>query len=84
MSESIIRSRIDPKLKEEANQLFNSMGLTMSDAVRLFIRRALAEKRIPFPIEAPNTETIAAMQSARKKKVEKVSLDQLEEEWKDK
>jgi hypothetical protein len=36
MADSVIRSRIDPKIKDEANRVLRSMGLNMSDAIRLF------------------------------------------------
>jgi len=36
MADSVIRSRIDPKIKDEATLVLRSMGLSMSDAIRLF------------------------------------------------
>ena len=35
MNDSVIRSRIDPAIKEEASHLLRKMGLSMSDAIRL-------------------------------------------------
>ena len=37
MTDCIVRSRIDPHIKAEAIKLFEGMGLTISDAIRLFL-----------------------------------------------
>jgi len=84
MSESIVRSRIDPKIKTEASKILDSMGLTMSEGIRLFLHQVVAKKALPFSVVAPNSTTIAAMESARRgEDSETVTLDQLENEWND-
>ena len=81
MADCMIRSRIDPKVKNEATQVLHEMGLTMSDAIRIFLYRVIAEKAIPFSLEVPNAETIAALEAAYKGEVESVTLEQLKREW---
>jgi DNA-damage-inducible protein J len=84
MSECVIRSRIDPNIKEKAIQLFEQMGLTLSEAIRLFIYQAVAEKRIPFSVNVPNAITKAALEEAHKDNhLEKTSLKKLMQDWKD-
>lgn len=61
MSDSVIRARIEPGLKAEATSVLKSMGLTPSDAIRLFLHRVVDKRAMPFPIEAPNAATRAAM-----------------------
>jgi addiction module RelB/DinJ family antitoxin len=39
MSETVIRSRVDSNLKTEAQALLERLGLTMSDAIRLFLHQ---------------------------------------------
>jgi DNA-damage-inducible protein J len=66
MSEnSVIRARIDEKTKAEATAVLGAMGLTLSDAFRLMVKRIAAEKALPFEPLVPNAETIAAMREAR-------------------
>jgi DNA-damage-inducible protein J len=66
MSEnSVIRARIDEKTKAEAAAVLGAMGLTLSDAFRLLVKRIAAEKTLPFEPLVPNEETIAAMREAR-------------------
>ncbi len=83
MADSIVRSRIDPAIKNEAAKIFKTMGLTMSDAIRLFFHQVIAKNALPFSIEAPNSVTLAAMEAARRGEgLETVTLDQLDQDWK--
>ena len=55
--------RIDTDLKNQADTLFNNLGLNMTTAFNMFLRQSVREGRIPFEatINVPNSETIAAM-----------------------
>ena len=59
--------QIDPQTKQGAEQLFEAFGITLSDAVNIFLRQSLIEGGLPFAMKQPryNTETEAAMQEAR-------------------
>ena len=59
--------KIDPELKEQAQVLFESLGLTLSSAVNIFHRQAVREQAIPFRIgnPVPNAETLRAIRDAR-------------------
>ena len=63
---SVIRARIDEKTKREASAVLETIGLTVSDAVRLMLKRVAAEKALPFDPLIPNAETIEAMEAARR------------------
>ena len=66
MLTSEIRSRIEPELKDEAQDVLNRVGLNISDAIRLFLRQVVVVKGLPFEIrEMPNAATQAAMLEAR-------------------
>lgn len=58
--------RIDTDLKNQADALFNNLGLSMTTAFNMFLRQSVREGRIPFEatINVPNSETIAAMLEA--------------------
>ena len=83
MADSVIRSRIDPVIKREADRVLRSMGISLSDGIRLFLYQVIAEKALPFKVKAPNKKTIAALEASRKGEVETVTLTQLKREWKD-
>lgn len=57
--------RIDEEVKANASKLFEGLGLTLSDAVSVFLRQSILHRGIPFkveyPEEKPNRETIRAM-----------------------
>lgn len=55
MSETIIRARVDELEKLECESIFKSLGLTMSEAVRLFIRQVNTVKGLPFELKLSGT-----------------------------
>ncbi len=59
--------KIDPTLKQESQMLFESLGLSLSTAVNMFLRQAVREQAIPFRVGEPfpNAETIKAIEDAR-------------------
>lgn len=63
-----INLRIEPEVKKEAELLFNSFGISVTDAINIFIRTSLMEGGFPFQIKQPryNHETEMAMNEARK------------------
>ena len=63
---TVVRARIDQKIKDEAVAVPGTIGLTASDAFRLMMVRIAAEKRLPFDPLVPNAETIEAMKAARR------------------
>lgn len=59
--------RITPKLKAEVEPLLNHMGLSLPEAVNLFLSQVVISRSIPFTIrsEIPNSETLEAMQEVQ-------------------
>jgi addiction module RelB/DinJ family antitoxin len=45
---------VDRHLKQNAEALFKYLGLNMSNAVNMFLRKAVDQKGIPFPVKAGN------------------------------
>jgi DNA-damage-inducible protein J len=62
----MVHVRIDKRTKERAAKALASMGLSVSDAVRVLLTRVAAEKTLPFEVKVPNAVTAAAMREARK------------------
>ena len=63
---SVVRARIDAATKAEASAVLASIGLSLSDAVRLMLKRVVAEKALPLEPLIPNAETIEAIKAARR------------------
>lgn len=45
--------KIDSDLKQQAQELFNDLGLNLSTAVNIFLKQAVRERSIPFHIGDP-------------------------------
>lgn len=77
-ADAVVRARIDKATKQEATILFKKMGITVSDAIRMMLVQAVAEKALPFEVKVPNEETVAALRDSRKGLVTRAeSLDDL-------
>jgi DNA-damage-inducible protein J len=55
-----VRARIDSDTKAIASKALAAMGLSVSDAIRMMLRRVAEEKRLPFEVKLPNAESNAA------------------------
>ena len=61
---SMVHVRVDDQIKAQAKETLAAMGLSVSDAVRVFLMRVVADKQMPFALKAPNEATRAAMVEA--------------------
>jgi DNA-damage-inducible protein J len=62
MATTMVHIRIDEQVKAQASAALATMGLSVSDAVRMMLVRVAAEKALPFDVRMPNAETIEAME----------------------
>jgi len=63
MEYASVQARIKPELKEQADEIFASIGLSTADAIRMFIQQTVNVGGLPFaPIaKRPNATLLAAM-----------------------
>lgn len=57
-----IRARVEPELKSEAEAILKEVGLSSSEAMRLFLYQIVRQRGLPFEVKIPNGETIAAIE----------------------
>jgi DNA-damage-inducible protein J len=57
----MIHARIDPKLKKSAERISADIGISTTEAIRLFLKQVELHRGLPFPVSIPNEETVAAM-----------------------
>lgn len=62
---SMLHIRVDDDTKAQATEALAAMGMTVSDAVRLFLRRVVIDQAFPLELKVPNEETLAAMEESR-------------------
>ena len=61
----MIRARVEPELKRQAEELFSSLGLSTTEAITLFYKQVTLHQGLPFAVRMPNAETIEALEQAR-------------------
>ena len=68
MATTNLNIRIDKDIKDQAEEIFNELGLNMTTAVNMFLRTAIREQGIPFELklDVPNETTAAAIDEGRK------------------
>ena len=68
MATANLNIRTDQAVKDQAEQLFNELGLNMTTAVNLFLRAVVREHGIPFALklDTPNDTTAAAIEEGRR------------------
>ena len=64
MTTTNINVRVDTKLKQSAENLFKDLGLNISSAITMFLKKAVSVDGIPFEVkrDIPNSETIEALE----------------------
>lgn len=60
----MIHARIDPELKRSAEGIFSEIGLSTTEANRLFLKQVELYGGLPFSLSIPNKETITARAKA--------------------
>ena len=62
---TMLHVRVDSDLKVQATEALAAMGLSVSDAVRILLKRVVDEQAFPLELKVPNLETQLAMREAR-------------------
>jgi len=68
MPSSMLHLRVNEKDKREAAMVAEKIGISLSDVLRITLRRVAVEKAIPFAVRVPNAVTERAMRAAERKR----------------
>ena len=62
-----ISMRVNPQIKAEAESIYGSLGMTLTEAINIFLYKSILEGGLPFDVRQPryNSETETAMREAR-------------------
>lgn len=63
---AILKSRIDPDLKREAEAILEEIGLKPRAALELFYKQIVKRRAIPFPVAADSPENEVLSSAARR------------------
>jgi DNA-damage-inducible protein J len=61
----MIRARVEPDLKHDAEIVLEKLGMTPTEAITLFYKQVKLHRGLPFPVRIPNKETIRAIRETR-------------------
>jgi len=62
---TMLHVRVDDEIKKQAGEALATMGLSVSDAVRILLKRVVNDQAFPLELKVPNAQTRAAMEEAR-------------------
>ena len=54
--------RVEPKIKEQAEEVLEQLGIPMSNAVGLFLRQVVLQRGIPFEMKLPQNKPLSVEQ----------------------
>ena len=81
---AVIHARIEPSTKSVAERILQRLGVTPTEAIRMFYRQIALRRGLPFAVEIPNALTRSTLEkSGRGEEVEEFdSIEKMAESWK--
>ncbi len=67
--DAVIHTRVDDRLKRDAEKVLDAVDVSMAEAVRIFLRQVVLHKGLPFDVRITNKETQKAIRASRAGKV---------------
>jgi len=75
--------KLDKNIKQEAQKVFSELGLTLGEAVNLFLNQVRLHKGLPFEVKIPNAKTLQVMEEVEEGiNLESITLEEHLEEIK--
>ncbi len=83
MKTATIHARIEPDTKAKAEEVLRRLGITPTEAIRIFYRQICLGNGLPFPVEIPNKCTAETLEKSRRGEEVKEfdSLDEMFKTW---
>ncbi len=70
--------KLDVEIKSKAKEIFKELGITMGEAINIFLSQVTLHKGLPFEVKIPNKETKMAIEEARKDiNMESTSIEEM-------
>lgn len=58
MMNSLIQFRVDENIKNEANEVYENLGLDLSSAIKIFLKKSIKLQRLPFSLNDDDISTV--------------------------
>lgn len=65
MKDAVVRARVEPRLKEEAETVFECLGISTTEAIRMFLTQVKMRRGLPFAVEIPGDADLLRPAAAR-------------------
>ena len=62
---AVVHARVEPQTKKQAESVLRKLGLTPTEAIRLFYRQICLHGGLPFPVLIPNALTKQTLEKSR-------------------
>jgi DNA-damage-inducible protein J len=84
MKTAVVHARIEPQTKEKAEEILRGLGLTPTEAIRIFYKQISLRGGLPFSVEIPNRLTASTLEKSRRGEEvrEFDSMDAMFDKWK--
>lgn len=63
---AVVHARIEPRIKRKAEGVLRDLGMSPTEAIRLFYRQICLRSGVPFAIRIPNAATRRTLADSRK------------------
>lgn len=61
---AMVIARVEPELKRDSEKVLKRLGISITEAVNLFLAQVRIQKGLPFDVRIPNKATLKAMKDA--------------------
>ena len=75
MKDAVVRARIEPGLKADAEKVFETLGLNTTEAIRMFLSQVRLRGGLPFPVEIPKKDDLLVPSGMRQAALDSVYDD---------
>ncbi len=66
MKSSVVHARIEPETKQKAEHVLRKLGLTPTEAIRIFYKQVSLRGGLPFLVAIPNKLTASTLEKSRR------------------
>lgn len=72
MKDAIVRARVSPDLKADAEKVFETLGINTTEAIRMFLSQVRLRQAMPFAVEVSGNDDLLVSASVRKAALDSV------------
>ena len=84
MASVLFQMRIDESLKDKATKLYDEIGIDLPTAIRMFLKKSIAERGIPFSTTVRNDKGISLLKelsdNSKRNGLDKLTMEDIDDE----